>query len=95
MNIENFVNETETANMALENTHYGAAAIEEMLSGGPKKIFFAGIGGISMCSLARVSQLRGHTVSGYDRAQSDITCQLTECGITVYYEGDCPYLPYP
>lgn len=40
MNIENFVNETETANMALENTHYGAAAIEEMLSGGPKKIFF-------------------------------------------------------
>ena len=44
MNIENFVNETETANMALENTHYGAAAIEEMLSGGPKKIFFAGIG---------------------------------------------------
>lgn len=92
MNIENFVNETETANMALENTHYGAAAIEEMLSGGPKKIFFAGIGGISMCSLARVSQLRGHTVSGYDRAQSDITCQLTECGITVYYEGDCSHV---
>ena len=80
MNIENFVNETETVNMALENTHYGAAAIEEMLSGGPKKIFFAGIGGISMCSLARVSQLRGHIVSGYDRAQSDITRQLTESG---------------
>ena len=88
MNIKNFVNATETANMALENTHYGAAAIEEMLSGGPKKIFFAGIGGISMCSLARVSQLRGHAVSGYDRALSDITRQLTECGIPVYTEGD-------
>ncbi len=74
--------------MALQNTHFGAAAIEKMLSGGPKKIFFAGIGGISMCSLARVSQLRGHIVSGYDRTPSDITRQLTENGITVYYEGD-------
>lgn len=74
--------------MALQNTHLGADAIEKMLSGGAKKIFFAGIGGISMCSLARVTQLRGHIVSGYDRTPSDITRQLAESGITVYYEAD-------
>lgn len=74
--------------MALKNTHLGAAAIGEILSGGSKKIFFAGIGGISMCSLARVSQLRGHSVSGYDRAQSDITRQLEACGIPVYSKED-------
>lgn len=83
-----FMNEMGTGIMALENTHYGAAAIEKILSGGPKKIFFAGIGGISMCSLARVSQLRGHCVSGYDRAQSDITRQLVSFGIPVYNKED-------
>ena len=78
--------------MALENTHFGAEKIGEMLGDVPGKIFFAGIGGISMCSLARVTQLRGHAVSGYDRAASDITRQLEADGIPVYYDADAAHV---
>ena len=70
--------------MALENTHYGAAEIARMLEG-TNKLFFAGIGGVSMCSLARISHLRGYEVSGYDRSSSAITAALEKMGIDVYY----------
>ncbi len=73
--------------MALPNTHFGAAQIAAWLSC-PKKIFFAGIGGVSMNSLARISKLRGHDVAGYDRTPSALTAQLEEMGITVWYEND-------
>ena len=73
--------------MSLQNTHFGPDAIASMLSG-KKNLFFAGIGGISMNSLARISRLRGFSVSGYDRAPSPITRRLESEGITVYYESD-------
>ncbi len=73
--------------MALENTHFGAEGIAALLDG-PKRIFFAGIGGISMCSLAWISRLRGHTVTGYDRTPSPITRALAADGITVHYDAD-------
>ncbi len=73
--------------MALPNTHLGAAAIDKLLDG-KKNLFFSGIGGVSMNSLAKISHLRGHTVSGYDRSPSDITKRLEEMGITVYYDAD-------
>lgn len=71
--------------MSLPNTHFGAEHIGSLLSG-KKKIFFAGIGGISMCSLAHISKNRGHTVSGYDRTPSKLTRELEAEGVTVYYE---------
>ncbi len=77
--------------MALENTHYGAAEIARMLEG-TNKLFFAGIGGVSMCSLARISHLRGYEVSGYDRAASSITAALEKMGIDVYYENDARHI---
>lgn len=74
--------------MALPNTHIGAAGISEMLEGGSKKLLFLGIGGVSMCSLARIAKLRGHFVEGYDRTPSKVTYELENEGITVYYETD-------
>lgn len=77
--------------MALENTHYGAAEIARMLEG-TTKLFFAGIGGVSMCSLARISHLRGYEVIGYDRSSSAITAALEKMGIDVYYENDASHI---
>ncbi len=77
--------------MALENTHFGASYITELLSDS-KSLFFCGIGGVSMCSLAHISHLRGHKVSGYDRASSPATQNLEKMGVTVYYEEDASHI---
>jgi len=73
--------------MALENTHFGAQRNAAMLDG-KKHIYFAGIGGVSMSSLAHISHLRGYHVSGYDRSPSVLTAQLEKLGITIHYEND-------
>ena len=78
--------------MALPNTHYGAEGIAKILSDSPKKIFFCGIGGVSMCSLAHISHLRGHAVSGYDRTPSVLTKQLETFGIPIWYTADASNL---
>ena len=77
--------------MSLPNTHFGAEFINGLLDS-PKKVFFAGIGGISMCSLAHITKLRGHTVVGYDRTPSKLTRDLEDEGITVWYEGDAHHV---
>ena len=77
--------------MALPNTHFGAETIAAWLSS-PKKIFFAGIGGVSMNSLAHITYLRGHTVSGYDRTPSALTKQLESLGIDIRYESDASHV---
>ena len=53
--------------MALKNTKFGPEKIGELLKD-RKNLFFAGIGGISMNSLAHLSMLRGFDVAGYDRS---------------------------
>lgn len=73
--------------MALSNTHFGYDKISAIIGDLPKKIFFSGVGGISMNSLAKVCHARGHIVSGYDRTPSDITRSLEKIGITVHYES--------
>lgn len=78
--------------MALPNTHFGADKIAQFLSGGKKNIYFCGIGGVSMCSLAHITHLRGHAVSGYDRTPSALTRQLEEMGIRVHYEADTAHI---
>ena len=69
--------------MALENTHYGYLRIGEMLKD-CHSIFFIGIGGISMSSLAQISSLLGYTVGGSDRSENAQTAQLREKGIPVF-----------
>ncbi len=51
-----------------------------------KTLFFVGIGGISMSSLAAACRRRGYSVSGSDRAYSDMTAKLEREGIPVIYE---------
>jgi len=77
--------------MALDNTNFGAERIAALLDG-RKNLFFCGIGGVSMCSLAHISRLRGHTVSGYDRTETPATQELAALGITVYYEEDASHI---
>lgn len=77
--------------MALDNTHFGAEYIEKLLNG-KKKLFFCGIGGVSMCSLAHISKLRGHDVSGYDRTKTPTTEELESMGIRVFYEEDASHV---
>lgn len=85
--------------MALPNTHFGPKYIASLFNG-KKKVFFDGIGGISMCSLAQITKRRGHAVSGYDRTPSRLTRRLEEDGITVSYDaaaenvGDADILVY-
>ena len=73
--------------MSLPNTRFGPETIAEMLSRG-KKLFFLGIGGVSMNSLAHLSHERGFDVSGYDRTPSPITAKLEAGGIPVFYTSD-------
>ena len=51
-----------------------------------KRIFFVGIGGISMSSLAFVCLERGYDVRGSDRVRSPMTERLEGAGIPVVYE---------
>ncbi len=73
--------------MALENTHFGYEKINAIIGDGKKNIFFSGIGGISMNSLAAVCHTRGHVVTGYDRVPSPITASLEAQGVKIFYES--------
>ena len=68
--------------MAVSNTYYGAAKVNDILAG-KKSIFFIGIGGVSMSSLAIAAKNLGFSVGGSDRAMSASTMRLTSNGIRV------------
>lgn len=70
--------------MATPNTHFGAERIGKMLQDS-RHIFFIGIGGINMSSLAEITHRRGYRVSGSDRTKSALTEHLESCGIKVFY----------
>ena len=54
-------------------------------------IFFLGIGGVSMSSLAFTAKRYGCKVAGYDAAESDTTRKLVAEGIPVYADFDENY----
>ena len=58
--------------MAIENTHFGSDKINSILKKS-RKIFFIGIGGVSMSSLAHITAREGFTVAGSDRNETAIT----------------------
>lgn len=74
-------------NMSLPNTHLGAEKIRAALKPA-SKLRFLGIGGVSMCSLARVAKADGYIVTGYDRAVNDVTRALCDEGIRVDDQPD-------
>lgn len=73
--------------MSTPNTHFGAENIEAMLKE-CKSIYFIGIGGINMSSLAHISHLRGFRVGGSDREKTALTERLANTGIEVFYSHD-------
>lgn len=77
--------------MSVCNTHFGALKIGEMLNGA-NSIFFCGIGGINMSSLAHVSLVNGKRVGGSDRTRSRLTERLESEGIEVFYSHDAKNL---
>lgn len=50
-----------------------------------KKIYFLGIGGISMYAIAFLMKNNGAEVFGYDRSESETTKHLSEKGIPIFY----------
>ena len=73
--------------MATPNTHYGVEEINNKLKD-CKSIYFIGIGGINMSSLAHISRLRGYRVGGSDREKTVLTERLKAEGIEIYYGHD-------
>lgn len=71
--------------MSVQNTRYGANRIANMLDG-KRNIFFIGIGGISMSSLAHISHAQGYKVGGSDRSESALTKMLCDEGVEIHYE---------
>jgi UDP-N-acetylmuramate--alanine ligase len=49
-------------------------------------IYFVGIGGIGMSSLAFYFKSSGKNIAGYDKTPSDITVSLAEKGVQVHFE---------
>lgn len=73
--------------MSTPNTHYGAKRISEMLSRErAAKIFFCGIGGINVSSLAHITLRDGYAVAGSDRQRSELTEALAAEGAQIFYE---------
>ena len=70
--------------MSTPNTHHGARAIKEMLKMPHcKRIFFCGVGGINMSSLAELAMLEGYEVAGSDSTESAATRRLSSMGADI------------
>lgn len=73
--------------MSVQNTHHTPAEIAAALAG-KTKLWFIGIGGIHMCTLALISRARGFIVAGSDHAENESTARLRHAGISVYPRHD-------
>jgi UDP-N-acetylmuramate--alanine ligase len=58
-------------------------------------IYFLGIGGIGMSSLARWFMKKGLQVSGYDKTSTVLTKELENEGMIVHYDDDVKHIPQP
>lgn len=82
--------------MSVENTHEGPARISAYLksaaaSGG--SVFFIGVGGVMMSSLALLTRRAGHPTAGSDRTHTAVTDGLEAEGVTVLYEHAAENIP--
>lgn len=56
-------------------------------------IYFIGIGGIGMSSLARYFAVHGKHVAGYDKTPSEITKDLESIGVVIHFEDTVENIP--
>ena len=68
-------------------TSYTVSKLNEIFSSA-RSVYFIGIGGISMSSLAHIALTMGMKVGGYDRTPSHLTATLEKDGAHIYYETD-------
>ena len=73
--------------MSVSNTHFGANRIGEMLKN-CRSVFFCGVGGINMSSLAHISAVNGMRVGGSDRTPTKLTERLENEGVKIFYSHD-------
>ena len=72
--------------MSTPNTHFGAEKLSVILNKDRcKRIFFCGVGGVNMSSLAHMALENGYHVSGSDRAESPLTEKLRAEGARISY----------
>lgn len=75
-------------------TSYSVSALSEIFSKS-RSVYFIGIGGISMSSLAHIAHDRGLTVGGYDRTPSHLTRALEAQGVQINYTESAEHIkPY-
>ena len=77
--------------MSTPNTHFGAKKIGEYLEK-CKKVFFIGIGGVNMSSLALITKERGFEVAGSDRESTAVTKHIEENSIKVWYSHSAEHI---
>ena len=73
--------------MALSNTEHSVSEIAKMLLG-RRKLWFIGIGGVHMATMALFASGMGYAVSGSDRAAGEGTARLAAAGIPVCFGHD-------
>jgi UDP-N-acetylmuramate--alanine ligase len=56
-------------------------------------IYFVGIGGIGMSSVARYFAENGKNIAGFDKVKTEISIGLTEIGIAIHYSDDVALIP--
>lgn len=82
--------------MSTPNTHEGALRIASYLQACTQNhasVFFIGIGGIMMSSLALLTHRAGHPTVGSDRACTSVTDALTSAGIRICCGHAAEHLP--
>lgn len=77
--------------MSLTNTHMGTGRLGELLAG-RRRLFFLGIGGVSMYALALLTLKSGVAVSGSDRVESERLEHLRRAGAEVFIGHDAAHL---
>ena len=82
--------------MSTPNTHEGASRIASYLRNCTQShasVFFIGVGGVMMSSLALLTLRAGHPTVGSDRAQTAVTAELEAAGIRICYGHAAEHLP--
>ena len=82
--------------MSTPNTHEGASRITAYLKHCTQEhasVFFIGIGGVMMSSLALLTYRAGHPTVGSDRAHTTVTDGLEAQGIRIFYSHAAENIP--
>jgi len=72
--------------MSTPNTNYGAEAVLRYVAEA-ERVFFLGVGGVSMCALAELTVKSGKPTAGYDRTMTPVTDRLAALGVDICSDG--------